>query len=361
MHPWGYPPPPSTHASPPPPTANDEKKDNNNSKEIESLKALIQKHEEAAVLREQEQLKRIEAEAAAAAAAKAKDEEEKKKKQEIADASKKAKEDAEKKAEAAAKKLQDEHDKKWKEAEAAKAELEKKHKEVEEERDKLKPAPDTGKPPIRFKDAVGRKFSFPFHLCKTWKGMESLIKQAFLHVEIIGEHVHQGHYDLMGPDGEILLPQVWETMIQPDTEISMHMWPMPEAEDKKKKEDKLAQDAAALADPFAALGLGDLGIVDPNKKPKKKGSKKDKKGDPNVVNVGPAPGPGMIPPPPPGIPGGILPDPLGMAGMFPPGISPVDDKKGKPKRSSSQKPKKQGDLPPLAAWFAGSGGKKPKK
>ena len=24
------------------------------------------------------------------------------------------------------------------------------------------------KPPIKFKDAVGRKFSFPFHLCQTW-------------------------------------------------------------------------------------------------------------------------------------------------------------------------------------------------
>lgn len=22
--------------------------------------------------------------------------------------------------------------------------------------------------PIRFKDAIGRKFSFPFHLCQTW-------------------------------------------------------------------------------------------------------------------------------------------------------------------------------------------------
>ena len=25
------------------------------------------------------------------------------------------------------------------------------------------------KPPIRFKDAVGRKFSFPFQLCETWR------------------------------------------------------------------------------------------------------------------------------------------------------------------------------------------------
>lgn len=28
---------------------------------------------------------------------------------------------------------------------------------------------DRPKPPIKFKDAVGRKFSFPWHLCKTWK------------------------------------------------------------------------------------------------------------------------------------------------------------------------------------------------
>jgi hypothetical protein len=38
--------------------------------------------------------------------------------------------------------------------------------------------------------------------------MEELIKQAFLHVDIIGPHVHQGHYSLIDPDGEIILPQV---------------------------------------------------------------------------------------------------------------------------------------------------------
>lgn len=58
--------------------------------------------------------------------------------------------------------------------------------------------------------------------------MEELIKQAFLHVEIIGPHVQHGHYDLIGPNGEIILPQVWETMIEPDWAITMHMWPMPE-------------------------------------------------------------------------------------------------------------------------------------
>ena len=94
---------------------------------------------------------------------------------------------------------------------------------------KNKPLPDIDQAPIRFKDAVGRKFTFPWHLCKTWKGMESLIKQAFLHVDLIGVHVQEGRYDLVGPDGEIILPQVWQTMVKPGWAISMHMWPLPES------------------------------------------------------------------------------------------------------------------------------------
>lgn len=58
--------------------------------------------------------------------------------------------------------------------------------------------------------------------------MEELIRQAFLHVEIIGPFVAEGHYDLVGPNGDIILPQVWETVIEPDWTITMHMWPMPE-------------------------------------------------------------------------------------------------------------------------------------
>ncbi|KAF7866996.1 uncharacterized protein EAF02_009782 [Botrytis sinoallii] len=84
------------------------------------------------------------------------------------------------------------------------------------------------KPAIKFKDAVGRKFTFPFHLVSTWAGMEGLVKQAFLHVDIIGPHVNDGHYDLLGPTGEIILPQVWESVIEPGWLITMHMWPMPE-------------------------------------------------------------------------------------------------------------------------------------
>lgn len=44
-------------------------------------------------------------------------------------------------------------------------------------------------------------------------GHGAVIRDAFKIVEVIGPHVDDGHYDLVGPDGEIMLPQVWEIMI----------------------------------------------------------------------------------------------------------------------------------------------------
>jgi len=60
------------------------------------------------------------------------------------------------------------------------------------------------------------------------QGMEDLIKEAFMHVDLLGPHVADGHYDLMGDQGEIILPQIWEAVIKPGMSITMHMWPMPE-------------------------------------------------------------------------------------------------------------------------------------
>lgn len=48
----------------------------------------------------------------------------------------------------------------------------------------------------------------------------------------------------MGPNGDIILPQVWETVIEPDWTITMHMWPLPE----KPKDGAGAKDGAAAAD-----------------------------------------------------------------------------------------------------------------
>lgn len=298
--------------------------------EIQNMKDLLKKYEEAQAAREK-----------AEAAKKAEEEAEKKRKEEIAAATKKAKEDAEKKAEEAAKKAKDEHEKKLAEAKKAQEEAEKKHKELEEEAAKNAPLPDTLKKPIKFKDAVGRKFSFPWHLCKTWKGMETLIKQAFLHVEVIGDHVHAGHYDLTGPDGEIILPQVWDTMVEPDWEITMHMWPMPE-EKKPEKDDKILEE---YGDHLAGM-FGDLNIVEvPNgKKPKGDKKGKDKKGkkatSPEVIAVPPA----MPGPPPANFLPSMLPDSLTDFG----GVSVVDDRKRPKAKSKGSK-----DISPFAAWIAG--------
>ncbi|RKF62557.1 putative kinetoplast-associated protein kap [Erysiphe neolycopersici] len=86
-------------------------------------------------------------------------------------------------------------------------------------------APDKKKV-IKFKDALGRKFSFPLDLCKTWQGMDDLIQQAFKQVPMFRSAVQSHFYDLIGPTGEIILPQLWDTTIEPDFSITMQMWAM---------------------------------------------------------------------------------------------------------------------------------------
>lgn len=329
---------PLLNQMPPTPTASTEDR-----KELEALKTLMEKHEEARVAREIAMIKRAEAEAASLAAARAKDEEEKKKKEEIAVASKKAREEAEKKAEETAKKAKEEHEKKLKEIQVAKEAAEKKSKEVEEENKKLKPPPDAGKA-IKFKDAVGRKFNFPFNLCKSWKGMEGLIRQAFLHVDVIGDHVRAGHYDLMGPDGEIILPQVWDACVQPDWEISMHMWPV---EEKGKHHHH--HDPNMIADPFSALGIHDMLAHDGKHRPKRKGSKREKKSSPQpeIIQVGPPP-PGLLPHE---YPPGFVVDPYTV--FAPPPPPSGDERKDKSKRPVIVKARSHKEPTGLAAWFAG--------
>lgn len=65
--------------------------------------------------------------------------------------------------------------------------------------------------------------------------MEELIKQVFLHLDIIGPEVLAGHYDLIGPSGETILPQLWEKVIEPGWAITMHMWPMKKPPGPMKK------------------------------------------------------------------------------------------------------------------------------
>jgi hypothetical protein len=321
----------------------DDSKKAANSDEIQRLRRTIEEHEATRAKLEKAWLAEREADAAARAAEKLRIEEEKRRKEELDAATKKAKADAEEKAKIAAEKAKEEHDKKLAEVEKAKTESEAAKKALEEEIKKSKPTPDSLKAPIKFKDAVGRKFSFPWHICKTWKGMETLIKQAFLHVDTIGDHVHQGHYDLTGPDGEIILPQVWDSMIQPDWEVTMHMWPM--EEEKHHPDD--------LIDPFGQFGFGMHPDDMPH--PKKSKSGKDKSGKSkgkkaaspdHIVNVGPMPGP----------PSGPYGDPFAgaFAGM-PHGISIVPEGKSKDKGKSSKSsaPRRGKEISGPLAWLAG--------
>ncbi|KAI1293955.1 hypothetical protein F5Y03DRAFT_327075 [Xylaria venustula] len=50
--------------------------------------------------------------------------------------------------------------------------------------------------PVRFRDAVGRNFLFPWEKAKTWAGMRRLINSCFLHVDVLGPHVMAARYDL---------------------------------------------------------------------------------------------------------------------------------------------------------------------
>lgn len=93
--------------------------------------------------------------------------------------------------------------------------------------------------------------------------MEELIRQAFLHIEVIGPHVAEGHYDLVGPNGDIILPQVWETVIEPDWTITMHMWPIPE---KQKEADGPPPGDAPADGAVVAEGSGDVASADAAKK-----------------------------------------------------------------------------------------------
>ncbi|MBE3047082.1 hypothetical protein IMZ48_32075, partial [Candidatus Bathyarchaeota archaeon] len=53
--------------------------------------------------------------------------------------------------------------------------------------------------------------------------MEGLIKQAFRVVDVIGPVVQGGHFELFRPNGEIILPQVWESLVQPGLKMMMVM------------------------------------------------------------------------------------------------------------------------------------------
>ena len=54
--------------------------------------------------------------------------------------------------------------------------------------------------------------------------MKDLIEQAFEQVDVLGPHVMEGHYDLVGPDDKVIYD--WDVEIQPGWSVHMLMWPL---------------------------------------------------------------------------------------------------------------------------------------
>ncbi|KAM0715190.1 hypothetical protein Q7P37_009655 [Cladosporium fusiforme] len=160
--------------------------------------------------------------------------------------------------------------------------------------------------------------------------MESLIKQAFLHVDVIGQHVQEGRYDLMGPDGEIILPQVWDTMVKPDWEVSMHMWPLAESLKERRPGKAAAPVDGNPCDPLEFVSTRNL-------VPAAAASKKARKRFP-IVEVPTALSAGS---PPAGFP-------ASDAFMSPSAGVDTISTEAAPKQK-----KKQKDLSGIAAWMAG--------
>jgi len=163
--------------------------------------------------------------------------------------------------------------------------------------------------------------------------MEELIKQAFMHVDLLGPHVADGHYDLIGPNGEIILPQVWETMIEPDWSITMHMWPMPEKPPPGALPGHHPMDRPGSRHAHRHSGAAG----------------RPPAGPPQSAHRGPPNGWAQAPRAPPGPPGpgaGMRGDPRVMSGGHPPVITVVGS-------GASRPPKKKSESKGVLSWMAG--------
>ena len=71
--------------------------------------------------------------------------------------------------------------------------------------------------------------------------MQWLLTQAFFHTADLGPRVADGQYDLLGPEDEIIIPSIWESVIQPGWEKTMHMWPNPEPAEAVTPDSRMAK------------------------------------------------------------------------------------------------------------------------
>jgi hypothetical protein len=73
----------------------------------------------------------------------------------------------------------------------------------------------------------------------------------------------------MGPDSGIIVPSAWDSVIEPDMKITMHMWPLPEPPPKEEPPPPPPPPPPPLLEDDDILNLDDLLI--PEKEVKTKG------------------------------------------------------------------------------------------
>jgi hypothetical protein len=57
------------------------------------------------------------------------------------------------------------------------------------------------------------------------QGMQYILEQAFLNIEGIGSRIAKAEYDLVNSDGAVIIPHLWETFVEPDMLVKVHLWP----------------------------------------------------------------------------------------------------------------------------------------
>ncbi|KAL8993869.1 MAG: hypothetical protein Q9169_006024 [Polycauliona sp. 2 TL-2023] len=78
---------------------------------------------------------------------------------------------------------------------------------------------------ITVKDSLSRTHIFPLEMCKTWTGICKLLTEAYRSNESMRSMVAGGHYHLLTPNGEIILPKVWHAIVSPGLALTLQLRP----------------------------------------------------------------------------------------------------------------------------------------
>ena len=110
--------------------------------------------------------------------------------------------------------------------------------------------------PVIMKDCLGRKFLFPIQTCRSWQvslsdeelyefqanlvptpqNMENLIRRSFSHIDSLNSQIFRGSYDVLSPTGEIVLPEIWDTVIKPGWVVELRLWDYTQAGETNQKD-----------------------------------------------------------------------------------------------------------------------------